>query len=267
MTSTHLDDRLAALRSKKEGAFIPFLVIGDPDPATSQALVDALLPHADVLEFGLAFSDPPADGPAIQAADKRALDAGITTEDAFGFLAAVRARTETPIALLIYYNLILSQGVDRFYQRAKASGVDAILVADLPIEEADDALAAAERHGIAPIFIVSELTSPARLSRILLRARGYLYLVARIGVTGEQKDVDRELAGVIARIREQSTLPILAGFGLSSPEHVRAVLAAGADGAISGSAIVRRIEAHLGDRAKMLAEVGAFADRMKAATR
>jgi tryptophan synthase alpha chain len=263
---TRLDDRLAALRGS-EGAFVPFLVIGDPDATTSHALVDALLPHSDVLEFGLAFSDPPADGPAIQAADKRALDAGAKTEDAFEFLAAVRARTEVPISLLIYYNLILSQGVDRFYQRAKAAGVDAILVADLPIEEGDEALAAADRHGIAPVFIVSELTSPSRLGKILTRARGYLYLVARIGVTGVQESVDRDLARVIARVREQTSLPILAGFGLSTPEHVRAVLSAGADGAIAGSAIVRRIEGHLGDRAKMLEEVASFAAAMKAATR
>ena len=263
---TRLDERLASLRSR-EGAFVPFLVIGDPDLPTSHQLVDAIAPHADILEFGLAFSDPPADGPAIQAADKRALDAGITTEAALRFLGEVSARCDTPIALLIYYNLILSHGVDRFYRRAKESGVDAILVADLPIEEASESLAAAERHGIAPIFIVSELTTPERLKLILSHARGYLYLVARIGVTGEQSEVDRELAGVIARIREQTALPILAGFGLSTPDHVQAVMKAGADGAICGSAIVRRIEANLGDPAKMKSDLAAFALSMKQATR
>jgi tryptophan synthase alpha chain len=260
-----LDARLASLG--QEGAFVPFLVIGDPDLPTCHALVDALLPHADVLEFGLPFSDPPADGPAIQAADKRALTAGVNTEHALAFLAEVRARTSTPIALLIYYNLILSHGVDRFYQRASAAGVDAILVADLPVEEAEQALAAAERWGIAPIFIVSELTTEGRLQKILARARGYLYLVARIGVTGEQSEVDGSIREVIARVRAHTDLPILAGFGLSSPEHVRAVLDAGASGAIVGSAVVRRIEAHLGDRARMLEALGELARGLKAATR
>ncbi len=233
---SRLSDRLSTLKAAGEGAFVPFLVIGDPDLPTSQSLVDALEPHADILEFGLAFSDPPADGPVIQAADKRALTAGVTTEDAFRFLAAVRARTEVPIALLIYYNLILNQGVDRFYARAAEAGVDAILVADLPIEEADEALAAADRHGIAPVFIVSELTTRARLTAIAARSRGYLYLVARLGVTGERTAGPDHpgLAATISQIREATDLPILAGFGLSLPEHVRAVRAAGADGAILG---------------------------------
>lgn len=264
---SRLDETLEALRRRKEGAFVPFLVIGDPDLPASHALVDALIPHADVLEFGFAFSDPPADGPVIQAADRRALDAGIRTEDAFAFLSEVRARTDKPIALLLYYNLILSQGVDRFYARAKAAGVDAILVADLPIEEADEALAAAEAHGVAPIFIVSALTTNARLERVLRRASGYLYLVARIGVTGEQRDVDSELAEVVRRIRSKTELPLLAGFGLSTPAHVAAVLKAGADGAISGSAVVRRIEQNLGNREAMLDAVGGFAAEMKTATR
>lgn len=263
---SRLDETLARLRREEEGAFVPFVVIGDPDLPTSHAVVDALIPHADVLEFGFAFSDPPADGPVIQAADRRALEAGVRTEDAFAFLADVRARTDKPIALLLYYNLILSQGVDRFYARAKEAGVDAVLVADLPIEEADDALSAAEAHGVAPIFIVSALTTDARLDRVLARAAGYLYLVARIGVTGEQQDVDSELASVVRRIRAKTELPLLAGFGLSTPAHVEAVLAAGADGAISGSAVVRRIEENLGRRDAMCAAIGRFAADMKTAT-
>jgi len=264
---SRLDDTLAQLRVRKQGAFMPFLVIGDPDLETSHQLSDALIRSgADVLEFGMAFSDPPADGPVIQAADVRALQAGVNTPIAFRFLAGVRARTDLPITLLVYYNLIHQYGLEPFYKTAAASGVNAVLVADLPIEEAGPAIEAAKAHGIAPVFIVSELTSSDRLERVLAVAEGYLYLVARVGITGEQSAVDSGMATTVARLRARTGLPILAGFGISSPEQVREVIEAGVDGAICGSAIVRRIEQHLGDPEAMIDAVSQFAIEMKAAT-
>jgi tryptophan synthase alpha chain len=266
---SRLDHVIAGCRSRGEGVFMPFLVIGDPDFETSLGLVDALVEAgADVLEFGLAFSDPPADGPIIQAADERALRAGITTERAFVWLAEVHRRhPHTPVALLLYYNLILQHGVDRFYERAAACGVDAILVADVPLELAGPCLEAAGRHGIAPIFIATELTRDERLTALAAHGRGYLYAVARLGVTGEQQALEAGLAQQIARFKAGVPLPCLVGFGIGSPEQARQVLDAGADGVIVGSAIVRRIAQNLADPTLMREAVRSFAASIKEATR
>ncbi len=256
-----------SLAAKNEAAFVPFQVIGDPDLSTSFAITQSLIKGgADILEFGFAFSDPPADGPVIQAADGRALAAGVTTDKAFSYLARVRESTELPIALLIYYNLILSAGVESFYRRAREAGVDAILVADVPIEEAQPVLEAAHQYEIAPIFIVSELTSEARLEKILEHAQGYLYLVARIGITGQKKNVNDGIRGVLSTLQAKTSIPVLVGFGLATPEHVATVVKAGAQGAISGSAIVGRIAQHHDQPETMLFELESFCRKMKAAT-
>lgn len=264
---SRLDRTLAALGRRNEGAFMPFLVIDDPSRAQSLELSRAVIrAGADLVEYGLAFSDPPADGPAIQAAGRRARAAGATTRGAFEYLAQVRAETEIPIALLVYYNLILAQGVEAFYRAAHDAGVDAILVADLPVEESGPMVAAAKAHEIAPIFIASEVTSDRRLGAVLGDASGYLYLVARIGVTGTQSELDRGLDAVIERVKGRTDLPLFAGFGLSEPRHVEAVIRAGASGAISGSAIAKMIEERLDKPVEMLAAVEDFCRRMKAAT-
>ncbi|HEY9766537.1 MAG TPA: tryptophan synthase subunit alpha [Chroococcales cyanobacterium] len=259
--------RLEKLFFLSNKLFMPFLVIGDPDFETCLALSEGLIRGgADLLEFGIPFSDPPADGPVIQAADQRALLAGMNTDRAFEFLKRVRSKTEAPIALLLYYNLVFRYGVEEFYRRASEAGVDAVLIADLPVEEAHSALAAAKKYGIAPIFIVSELTSQDRLDKILEKAQGYLYLVTRLGITGQQKEVSGNLYEVIERLKKRSDLRVFAGFGLSQPEQVREVLRLGADGAICGSAIVGRIEKNLGDIPAMVGAVEAFCREMKAAT-
>lgn len=257
-----LEQHLRGIRAEGRGAFVPFLVIGDPDLETSLALTDALVEAgADVLEFGFPFSDPPADGPVIQAADQRALAAGVTPPAAFEFLDAVQARHGTPTVLLMYYNLILQFGVDAFYARAARAGVQGVLVADVPVELAGGLVEAAERHGVAPIFIASELTPPERLARVATQGGGFVYTVARVGVTGEQTELAEGLPVTLARLRSAIDRPLLAGFGLSTPEHVRRVRAAGADGAIVGSALVRQIEANLGDPAAMVQAVGDLARR------
>ena len=259
---------LEALKARKEGAFVPFLVIGDPNIDLSFSLAETLIENgADILEFGFAFSDPPADGPVIQAADQRALGSKVSVDQAFDYLERVRAHSDIPIALLVYYNLILSQGVDRFYQRAQKAGVDAILIADVPVEEAEVSVSAARDTGIAPIFIVSELTTNARLAMIAKQAEGYLYLVSRIGITGERQVVSPGLELTMKRIRAQTQIPVLAGFGISSPEQVQSVMRAGTEGVICGSAVVRRISDHLDEPDKMRQSIGEFSSAMKAATR
>lgn len=267
----NLNERLRALKDSGEGVFMPFIVIGDPDLPTSMAVALTLCDAgADVIEFGFPFSDPPADGPVIQAADERALKAGTTPTDCLAFIAELRAQRDTPVALLLYFNIVMQHGVDRFYREAAAAGVDAVLVADVPLEAAHPLLEACEKHGVAPIFIASELSSQTRLKMLAEVADGYVYAVARIGITGEQAAVDSALSGTIARIKRATDLPVFAGFGIGSPDHVQAVLEAGADGAICGSAIVRHVAAHASgqtSRQTMLRDLHNFATAMKAATR
>lgn len=271
--SSHGPERLracfASLRERDEAAFMPFVVVGDPDPVTSGRVVDALVEAgADLLEFGFAFSDPPADGPVIQAADVRALDAGATTERDFAFLGAVRERhPDVPVALLVYANIVMRYGVERFYESCARVGVDAVLVADVPLEAAGPFVDAARANDVAPIFIASAITRDDRLERIAELGSGYLYAVARLGTTGEQSEVSASLGDELARFASATGLPVLAGFGISTPAHVARVVEAGADGVICGSALVRRIAEHGDDPDAAVAAVRALATQMKAATR
>lgn len=257
----------ARCKAEKRGVFVPFLVVGDPDPTTSlrmaRALVDA---GADALELGLPFSDPPADGPVVQAADERALAAGVTTATVFEWIGELRKTTDVPVSLLVYYNLVLQFGVEAFYARAAEVGVDAVLVADLPPEHSDAVVAAARPAGVSTVYLASELSTPERLERIARVCRGYVYALARVGVTGARSDVVPTLEPALDRMRSALGLPLLVGFGISSPDNVRAALSAGADGVIVGSALVRHIEQNLGDPDAMEAALVAHARALRAAT-
>lgn len=261
-------EAVARCHAEDRGAFVPFLVIGDPTFDRCQDLADALVEAgADALELGLPFSDPPADGPVIQAADQRALAAGMTTARVFEWLAALRERHDLPVSLLVYLNLVMQYGEEAFYARCGELGVDAVLVADAPPEHAGELVDFGRRHGVATVFLASELSTPSRLDRIAAVCDGYVYALARVGVTGERQDVDAGLAGALDRMAAHIPLPLLVGFGISSPDHVRAALAAGADGVIVGSAIVRQVEAHLDDPAAARAAVAETARALRAATR
>jgi tryptophan synthase alpha chain len=258
---------VARCHAEDRGAFVPFLVIGDPTFDQSLALADVLVDSgADALELGLPFSDPPADGPVIQAADGRALAAGMTTARVFEWLAAFRKQHDTPISLLVYLNLVLQYGVDAFYARCGELHIDAVLVADLPPEHAAPVVAAGRQHNVATVFLASELSTPERLARIATVCDGYVYALARVGITGEQRAVDAGLSDALGRMTHHIPLPHLVGFGISSPAHVRAALAAGADGVIVGSAIVRRIADHLSDPPRARAAVAETARSLRAAT-
>jgi len=239
-------------KSAKRPLVVAFTVAGDPDPVTSVSIAKTIVASgADIIEFGVPFSDPLADGPVIQRADVRSLHSGTNPESVFVIVSEVRKVTEVPIVLLTYYNIVYLRGIARFYQEAARAGVDGILIADMPVEESDSAVLAARNAGIDPIFMVSETTSEDRLGEILKHAGGFLYLVSRLGVTGARKDLSPGIASLIARVRRQTKLPIAVGFGISSPEHVAALSAGGADAVIVGSAIVARIEEHLGNSAGM----------------
>ena len=257
------DAMFARLRAAGEGAFGAFVTLGDPDLETSAAILDLLVEAgADMIEVGIPFSDPIADGPVIQASAQRALAAGVRPRDCFDLLARFRERhPDVPIGILTYANLLLARGRDTFYRAAAEAGVDSLLVADVPSLEAEPFAAQAREHGIAPIQIAAANTPPATLVRIAGLCDGYTYCVARTGVTGARDDLRLDHQTMLAQLAAAGAPPPVFGFGISRPEHVRAALAAGAAGVISGSAIVSLVEA--GDTQKLAAFVAA----MKAATR
>ncbi|MEI7340328.1 tryptophan synthase subunit alpha [Pectobacterium brasiliense] len=256
------------LSEKQEGAFVPFVTLGDPSPEQSLKIIDTLIAAgADALELGVPFSDPLADGPTIQDANLRAFAAGVTPDQCFEMLATIRQKyPEIPIGLLMYANLVFSNGIDEFYQRCAQVGVDSVLVADVPVVESAPFRAAALRHGIAPIFICPPNADDELLREIASYGRGYTYLVSRAGVTGAEKRAQLPLNHLVAKLNAYHAAPPLQGFGISDPAQVRETLASGAAGAISGSAIVRIIEKNLNQPDVMLSELHAFVSEMKAAT-
>lgn len=256
------------VKEEGEGAFIPFVVAGDPDFETSLEIVKTYVDNgADALEIGFPFSDPVADGPTVQDADLRALNSGMTTKRGFEFIKRIREFSSIPIGLLVYYNLIYKMGVDKFYKNAKESGVNGVLSADLPPEEAETAVTSARKHDIDQIFMVAQTTSNERLQSISKMCSGFLYVVAVMGITGARTNLESSTVELISRVKEHSNLPIAVGFGISKPEHVRSVIDAGSDGAIVASALLNIISHNLQDKEIMLKEMGAFAQELKEGTK
>ncbi|MBW2732454.1 MAG: tryptophan synthase subunit alpha [Deltaproteobacteria bacterium] len=257
------------LDARREGAFIPFIVLGDPNPERSLAIAKTLVEAgADALELGLAFSDPVADGPIIQAADNRALAAGMRQEHAWSITSKLReAYPDLPMGLLVYANLVEVRGANAFYAAAHEAGVDSVLIADVPSLEIDGYTAQAAAHEISLVMIATPAADERQLQAIARCGRGYTYVVTRTGVTGVDEDAQLCHGELIERLEGCGAPPAIFGFGISKPDHVRQALAAGAKGAISGSAVVRRIEAHLDDDEALHAELTSFVSKMKAATR
>jgi tryptophan synthase alpha chain len=231
-------------RLGNQGAFGGFVMLGDPDLETSGAILDALVEGgADMIEVGIPFSDPIADGPTIQAAAERALAAGATTARCFDLLEQFRRHhQDVPVGVLTYANLVLARGRDAFYAACAKAGVDSVLVADAPVMEAGPFVRSAREHGIDPVLIAAPNTPLATLKRIAELGQGYTYCVARAGVTGTETEMQLNHGDLLRQLREFGAPPPVLGFGISRPEHVRAALDAGAAGVISGSAIVRIVE-------------------------
>lgn len=257
------------LEKNKQGAFVPFVTLGDPNPALSLQIIDTLIENgADALELGIPFSDPLADGPTIQSATLRAFASGVTPTQCFEMLAAIRQKhPDIPIGLLMYANLVFHRGIDNFYQRCAEVGVDSVLIADVPFEESAPFRTAAARHGIAPIYICPPNADEDLLREISSHGRGYTYLLSRAGVTGTESRAQLPLHHLVNKLCEYHAAPALQGFGISEPSQVKDALQAGAAGAISGSAIVKIIEQNLSQPAEMLTKLGKFVQEMKAATR
>lgn len=255
-------------QEKGEGAFIPFVVAGDPDFETSLEIVKTFVENgADALEIGFPFSDPVADGPTVQLADIRALNAGMTTKKGFEFIKRVREFTDIPIGVLTYYNLIYKMGLDEFYKMAKENGVNAILAADLPPEEAGHAIEAAKMNNIQQIFMAAQTTSNDRLQEITKMCSGFLYVVAVMGITGARDELKNSTVELIERVKGTCELPISVGFGISTPQQVKEVIKSGADGAIVASAILNLITENLENKEEMLQKIGNFCTELKEATR
>jgi len=232
----------AAARALKRCALIPYLAAGDPDLGRSRSLVAAVARGgADIVEIGVPFSDPIADGPVNQRAAERALRNGVTLGSCLDLAAAVRSDGGPPVVLFTYYNPIHRMGCEPFAKTAAASGVDGVLVTDLPPEEAGDLRGALVAQGVDLIFLLSPTSSRERVDRICREASGFVYFVSRTGVTGAREELPPELAEQVRSARQVSRLPIAVGFGISVPEQVKAV-AAFADGVVVGSALVRIIE-------------------------
>lgn len=263
------ENLFAQLKDRKEGAFVPFVTLGDPSVEQSLKIIDTLIEAgADALELGIPFSDPLADGPTIQEATLRAFAAGVTPSQCFEMLALIRQKHPTiPIGLLMYANLVFSKGIDEFYAQCEKVGVDSVLVADVPVEESAPFRAAALRHNIAPIFICPPNADEELLRQIASHGRGYTYLLSRAGVTGAENRAALPLYHLVEKLKAYDAPPSLQGFGISAPEQVTGAIDAGAAGAISGSAIVKIIEKNVAAPEQMLAELKAFVSAMKAATR
>lgn len=250
----------------KRAALIPFFVIGDPDVETSLELVKAAIDAgADVLELGIAFSDPIADGPTIQKADVRVLASGMTVKKAVEFIAKVKAYKDVPIGLLMYYNLVLQYGVEKFFTDCHAAGVNSVLVADVNVDDADEIAVPAKKAGLDTVFMVTPNTEDERVKRVAAATTGFIYTVSVMGVTGARVQVSDTVGPLIKRIKGMTKVPVCVGFGISGPEQAAAVAKAGADGVIIGSRIVQFIENNLGDKKKMVAEVGGFVREVKKA--
>lgn len=240
-------------------ALIPFFVIGDPDYDTSLSLVKtAIDAGADILELGLAFSDPIADGPTIQKADIRARKAGITVKRALEFIREVTAYRDIPIGLLVYYNLVYQYGIEDFCRDYKAAGGTSILIADLSVDDAAEIAEPSRKAGLDTVFMATPVTSDERAQKVIEQTTGFIYTVSVLGVTGARTTLSDAVAPLVAKLKSMTDLPVCVGFGISETTHAVEVAKAGADGVIIGSRIVRMIEENFGNPEKMQQEIKSF---------
>ncbi len=265
---SRLADAFSRARSQGRAAFVAYLCAGDPDFETSLAACRALLAAGvDVLELGVPFSDPLADGLTNQLAAQRALEGGMTAARVFEFVRRLRAEfPAVPVVFYTYYNLVFSHGVAAYAQAAREAGVDALLTLDLPPEEGIELREACRIHSLDTVMIVAPTTPDARIPRIVEAATGFIYYVSREGVTGVRDQLAANIPEAVARIRARTKLPIAVGFGISTRAQV-AEVAQHADGVVVGSALVNVIRAHLEDRPRVAAAMGERAADLIAGTK
>lgn len=266
---SRIAERFASLRRQQEGALVVFLTAGDPNPALSEQLVLTIAEAgADIIEIGIPFSDPLADGATIQASTFRALQQGMTPIRALEMVARVRAQTDVPLVVMTYFNPVWQMGVERFARDASEAGVDGVIMTDMPPEEAGEWHPVARRYGLDTIFLVAPTSTAERMRRVGQMSSGFVYCVSRTGVTGAREHLPEEVPQMLGTMRQFTDLPLCVGFGIARPEHVRAVCRM-ADGAVVGSAVVSLIEheAAQGDTETLLHRVRVFVHSLKEATR
>jgi tryptophan synthase alpha chain len=259
-----IEEKFKALKKNNRKAFVAYLTAGDPDLETTARLIPALeASGVDILEVGVPFSDPTADGPAIQVASQRALKKGATLEKILAMVAGLRRTSEIPIVLFGYYNPILSYGPEKFADDAAASGVDGILVVDLPPEEADELRRFTDPTGLAFITLIAPTTDSKRAGKILRGATGFVYYISITGVTGTAVPKPDDIRQDVGRLRKMTDLPIAVGFGISTPAQAAAI-APLADGIVIGSALVRLIGEN-GESAVLIEKTSSFAREIRQA--
>jgi tryptophan synthase alpha chain len=237
-----IGDGIAHRRSRGRAAFIPFLTAGDPSlDRTVEAALALEAAGADVLELGVPFSDPLADGPVIQRSSERALARGVTLEGVLDAVRRIRERSALPLLLFSYFNPLLQRGLERLAREAADAGVDGVLVTDLPPEEAGDWIRAARAAAVDTVFLAAPTSPPERLRRVAEASRGFVYAISRTGVTGERQALSDEARPLVERLRRLTEVPVALGFGLSTPDQV-AEAASVADAVVVGSALVRFLE-------------------------
>ena len=242
-------------------AFIPFITCGDPDLATTEQIVrEAVRNGADLIELGIPFSDPTAEGPVIQGANIRALAGGVTTDRVFDLVRSLRKDISTPMVFMTYANVVFSYGAEEFLSTCQEIGMDGIILPDLPFEEKDEFQPLCKKYGVDLISLIAP-TSHERIAMIAKEAEGFLYIVSSLGVTGTRSEITTDLASIVQVVRQYTDIPCAIGFGISTPEQARS-MAQLSDGAIVGSAIIKLIEQHGPDAPEA---VGAYVRRMKQA--
>lgn len=246
---------------QRGAAFIAFLTAGDPNLAKTEEYILAMAEAgADLIEIGIPFSDPVAEGEVIQRATLRALAGGATPEKIFALVRRVRAKTDVPLVFLTYMNPVFNYGTDRFFAACKESGVDGVILPDLPFEEREEVEPAAQKYGVARISLIAP-SSAQRIVRIARQAEGFVYCVSSLGVTGVRQEIRTDIASLVTAIRREAKVPVAVGFGIATPEQAREIGSV-ADGVIVGSAIVKLIEQHGENAAQPLAD---YVRAMKAA--
>lgn len=258
---TKIDDAFIKLKEKKEGCLAAYVCGGDPDLRTSADIAAVLEKHADIIELGIPFSDPMADGQTIQKAMHRALAAKTKPADVFEIVSSLKK----PVAIMTYYNMIYKYGLQKFCRDAEKNGVSGIIVPDMPPEEAGELMKYS--NGLNLIFLASLASSNERIKFITDYASGFVYLVSVTGTTGARKEVNPLVKEFLPLIKSTTNKPIMLGFGISEPSHIRTALEYGADGAIVGSAIISRIEQNLNKKEDILIKVDDFCRIMKEATK
>ncbi len=233
------------LRARNERAFIPFVTCGDPDLKTSRTLIENYIAAgADIVEIGIPFTDPLADGPTIQRASERALAGGVTMDDALQLIADIRkTQQDVPLVPMTYVNPVFQIGYEEFARRCAEAGVDGVIVSDIPPEAGSEWIAAGRKHGVDTIFLVAPTSDDARVEAVAKAASGFIYAVARMGVTGAKSDVPPEIGELIARVKAHTSTPICAGFGFSSPSQIASTCRnSDVDGIVVASALIDKLE-------------------------